>query len=262
VPFPLLAHQAPVLPLKLWRSGVFSAVALCAGSIVPDLEYVRRPVQAGIGHSFLGQFVFCLPLSVAITWLVARFVGPALASTLPRSARWRFEDLGRVASPFSSRQRFGMVAVSALVGSFSHVLLDAFTHQRTWACRLLPVLERSTRLLGEQVPITTELQFAFSVVGALVAVPLFDRVLARRPGQTVPAAIGAAGRGRGWLLFASAAVPAAITAALSRGLAKEPSLYFVLGRVYVWGYIAFRACCAGFVGLAVAAVAVERNAKA
>jgi hypothetical protein len=249
------------LPLKLWRSGHFSAVALCAGTIVPDLEYVHHPVQAGIGHSLLGQFVFCLPLAVAITWLVARFIGPALASTLPRSARWRFEDLGSIGSPFSSKRRFVIVATSALVGSFSHVLLDAFTHAGSWAWHLLPILQQSTSLLGIRVPFTTALQFVCSAAGALAAPPLLDRILARRPGEAVPATTVAVGRGRGSLLLASGAIPAVITAVLSSGLAKEPALYFVLGRVYVWGYIAFRACCVGFVGLAVAAIVVERQPK-
>jgi hypothetical protein len=263
VPFPLLAHQAPVLPLKLWRPHLFSAVALCAGSIAPDLEYLRYPGHAGIAHSVLGQFVVCLPVSIAITWLVARFVGPALASALPRSSRWRIEGLRCMQSPLSSLQRFGLIAASSLIGSFSHVLLDSVTHPGTWACRLLPVLERPTSFLGGRVAIATELQLVLSALGALAALPLLDRVFGRRPGEpALDAAVAtSARRPRGALLVAAAVVPSAIAALLSLGFAKEPSLYFQLGHVYVWGYIGFRASCAGFVGLTLAAIVMEWEAK-
>jgi hypothetical protein len=259
VPFPLLAHQAPVLPLKLWRPRLFSAVALCAGSIAPDFEYLRRPVRPGIGHSLLGQVVYCLPLSILITWLVARFVGPALASCLPRSARWRFDDLATLLNPFSGTRAFGVVAASCLVGSFSHILLDSFTHTDTWASRLFPVLRRLVPFFGTRIALALALQFTLSVVGAVVALLLMGRLLIRREaaaGFESPAAKGHRRTG-GWLLMASTLVSMAVAVVSSRSFAKEPILYFQLGRLYVWGYVAFRASVAGFIGLTAAAIAVE-----
>jgi hypothetical protein len=259
VPFPLLAHQAPVLPLKLWRPQLFSAVALCAGSLAPDFEYLRRPGRPGIGHSLLGQVVYCLPLSILITWLVARFVGPALASRLRRSARWRFDELASLLNPLSSTRAFRVVVGSSLVGSFSHLFLDAFTHTDTWASRLFPVLRRPVPFFGTRIALALALQLTLSAVGTLVAVPLMVRLLARREaaeGSASPPA-WAGGRAGGWMLSAATLVAMAVALLLSRGVAKDPIAYFQLGRLYVWGYVAFRAFVGGFVGLTVAAIAMQ-----
>jgi membrane-bound metal-dependent hydrolase YbcI (DUF457 family) len=258
VPFPLLAHQAPVLPLKLVRPRWFSGVALCAGSLAPDLEYLRRPVP-GIGHSLLGQFVFCLPISIGLSWLVARFVGPALASSLPAaSPRWRFEALSRIPGPFSSAGRLAVVVTSSLVGSSSHVLLDAFTHSGSWACRLLPILERRVHLLGARMDVAMALQLSLSLLGGLAAVPLLALLFVRRPGEPAPDSSSPSPRGpaRTWLIAATAGSALAV-AVVSRGMAREATLYFQLGHVYVWGYILFRALCAGFAGFTLAAVVMS-----
>ena len=256
------------MPLKLWRPRFFSATALCAGSIAPDLEFVIRPTQAGIGHSVVGQFVFCLPLSVAISWLVARFVGPALAKHLPRVARWRLEDLGRIGNPLGSLRSLRVVVGSSLVGSFSHLGLDQFTHSGTWVTRCLPGLQGTVRLFGERVPWPLALQLGVTAIGAAAVVPVFDRVLARgvsEEGSPPSASTSLAdppGSRLATAMLVAAPVAAALAAfALSRSVIAESRLYFHLGRVYVWGYVAFRAFCAAFVALTLVTIVLEGTAN-
>jgi len=261
VPFPLLAHQAPVLPLKLWRPRAFSTVALCVGSLAPDLEFLLSPEKPGIGHSLVGQLVFCLPITVLLTWLIARYVGPALASRLPRARRWRFEDLGSLVGPFSSRRAFGVVATSSLVGSLSHLLLDSFTHRDSWVSIWLPVVSRGVHVFGRRMAVTRLLQLVLSLLGAALALYMIDRLLARSPTDASdPAASRSPSPKRargGWLLVASSVALAIAAVAASRPIVAHSTWYFELGPQYVWGYVLFRACCAGFLGLMLAAIALE-----
>jgi hypothetical protein len=253
VPFPLLAHQAPLLPLKLWRPRLFSAVALCFGSVAPDLEYLLEPKTPGFLHSAVGQVVACLPVSIVVTWLMAVCVGPALASKLPRSARWRVEDLGSATNPFSSFRAFALVVSSALLGGYCHIFLDAFTHPRSWACRKFPSLQRTVLLLGKPMQLTLALQLGLSVLGMLLALPMIDHLLRRKPGEVLPVYSEPPRPGMGMLVDVTVGFMAAAVAASSR-VAGNPVLYFEVGSIYVWGYIAFRAWCAGLVGITFAAL--------
>jgi hypothetical protein len=145
LPFPLLAHQAPVLPLKLWRPAWFSAVALCAGSMAPDVDFAIRPERAHLGHSLVGQFVFCLPITLAATFATARYIAPV----------FRREAL----HPLASARAFVIVVTSALIGSFSHLAFDAVTHGRRFGG------------LWSQI--------GFSIIGAAVGLVLMLRLLMR-----------------------------------------------------------------------------------
>lgn len=220
MPFPLLAHQAPILPLKLWRPRAFSAVALCAGSMAPDVDVALRLDHAHIGHTLLGQLVFCLPLTLAATVATVRYVIPAVAPRLEGAI-----------DPLSSPRAFAIVVASALIGSFSHIGLDALTHEGP---------------LGG-----LRAQLGFSVVGALAAVPMLAAIArASRTAESVVARPVARGR---WLLIVLPLACAIAAAVLSRDVVKHATYYFQLGHLYVWGYVAFRVFCAGFVGLTVAA---------
>jgi Domain of unknown function (DUF4184) len=226
VPFPLLAHQAPVLALKLWRPRWFSTVALVAGSIAPDVDLAIWPEDGRLGHTITGQFVLCLPLSLAVTWLTARYIGPALAARIPR-----LRSLGTLAQPFASFAALGIAVSSALVGSFSHVLFDALTHSHRY---------------GGLVP-----QLVASVLGAAVTLFIAARFFRREKREVAPATDP---RPRAsFLLVMLPLACASVTLLLSRTIVRQSRWYFAWGPVYVWGYVAFRASCAAFVGLAIAA---------
>src|SRR6185295_14226025 len=117
MPFTFLAHQAPVLPLKLLRPAHVSGTALVIGSMAPDFEYfIRGQPFSTISHTLVGQVVFCLPLTFLVGWLVRDLLGPLLG---------RF----RPTTPILSVRYLAC----ALAGSLSHVAWDGFTHGDGWA---------------------------------------------------------------------------------------------------------------------------------
>ena len=126
MPLPLLAHQAPVLPLKLWRPTAFNGTALVVGSVAPDFEYFldRGGRAASFGHIATAQLLFCLPVTLFVVLLVGHLgLGEVVAARFAR-LRW----LSGAATDVKSAGGLLRAAASALTGSFSHLLLDAVTH--------------------------------------------------------------------------------------------------------------------------------------
>lgn len=159
VPLTFPSHPAAVLPLKLWRPRWFDGVALAVGSMAPDLAYALDgsglPVWP-ISHQLPGLVVWCLPVTLALTWLIRR-AAPVLAGQLPTAGRLALRDYGSLGA---ARHRWPVTACSALLGSASHLALDSIEHD-------LPVTESLMHILG-------------AVTLMLVAVRMGRRRLLRR----------------------------------------------------------------------------------
>jgi hypothetical protein len=81
MPATLLSHQAIVLPLKMRWPHRFSGLALCIGSMAPDLEFIGRMDDDWlISHTITAQFWFTVPLTMILVCLVsARAMDPSAA---------------------------------------------------------------------------------------------------------------------------------------------------------------------------------------
>lgn len=231
VPFPLLAHQAPVLPLKLWRPDWFSGTALAMGSIAPDLEYLAsaKPHAAGYCHSLEGQFLFCLPVTLAVVAYVHRV---RLGETL--AARFGWPLLAKAASDVGGVGGAFRVALSALCGSFSHLALDVFTHR--WVPRYFGGLGSFRRgMFVLSAPGAAQL--LLTAVGAVLSLWML-RTLVRRGPPAPP--VRPDGR---ILLLVAALAGAAVGFWRARPAFRDPGMYFEAGHVYVWGYALFHVAC-------------------
>jgi hypothetical protein len=182
------SHAAAVLPMKLWRPAWFDGVALVIGSTAPDLGYPLVGIVAlPETHELPGLFWWCLPVTLALTWLVRRTVAD-VAVHLP--ARWlALPDYGALARV---RHRWYVTVSSALFGAASHIGWDGFTHNPAvggWAARRIPVLSHEA-LPGW--PWWYLLQYLSSLVGGVAAVWLFAhigryRLIRRWHGDPLPA---------------------------------------------------------------------------
>jgi hypothetical protein len=214
MPFTLLAHQAPVLPLKLLRPSWFSGTALVIGSIAPDLEYVvhNEPKlnTSTFAHSLLGQFVLCLPLTVVITVLAQRT--NAIGAI---GARFGV-DL------FERSSALPRIAGSALIGSFSHIGLDAIAR---WVVPHFAFFTwgRGSFVIGAG----SIVQLVLTVVLSLVTVVLARRMLARMTMRS---------DGRP-LLVCSASMAIAVGLVRSRTAIENPGAFFDAAPIYVWGFV-------------------------
>jgi hypothetical protein len=174
MPFTFLSHQAAVLPLKLARPRWFSGVALVLGSMAPDAQkFICGRGEDAFGHSIVGQFVWCLPLTLLGYWIVTRVVAGPLGRYLPDCGRFHLSDYAALERPPGSPFPWRVVTVSALVGSFSHVAWDLFTHEPAW-----PVW--SVTVAGEPMSGVMFLQYASSVVGAALTVAMLHHLGRKR----------------------------------------------------------------------------------
>ena len=252
MPLPLLAHQAPILPLKLWRPAAFNGTALVVGSIAPDLEYLlQRGARAGgFGHTLSSQFLFCLPVTMLVVLLIGHLrLGEVVAARFAR-LRW----LGAAATDVTKDGGLLRAVASALCGSFSHLALDALTHDSAPA--LLPVRVFHVGHLTASTP--TVVQLVASVLGAAVSLWALWRIFVAEYNRCPRASLGRAvarglrARGHG--------------ARRSPGAARlrHPDWYFDAGRLYVWGHTAFFVACglvAGVLAGAVPLALLDRRAS-
>jgi hypothetical protein len=135
MPFPL-AHPAAVLPLRRYCPRWLSFPALVIGSVTPDASYCLGEKAGGaFGHSLLGSVAFCLPVGIV---LVALFYGlrSPVVRMLPAPYQQAFLPLCR--RPLGS---LWVVVISLLIGAWTHILWDSFTHKEGWCVQHLPVLQ-------------------------------------------------------------------------------------------------------------------------
>ncbi|GAA2428821.1 DUF4184 family protein [Streptomyces mauvecolor] len=191
-----LSHAAAVLP-GIRRNGTgrggLVASALVAGSFAPDATYyVATVVPAAmpfgrVTHSALGVVTVDVASACALValWVLLR---EPLIALLPR-ASWRSRVYavvrGEVWRRPGSWALAGRFALSAAIGSATHVVWDAFTHFDRWGMRVLPVL--GEKLAG--FPLYWYAQYGGSAL-ALTGIGWFTVTALRRasPGSLRPTA--------------------------------------------------------------------------
>ncbi len=170
-----LSHAAAVLPLVRGDGsgrGPLLASVMVAGSFAPDLTYFAASVLPGAMEfgAFTHAWAGVLSVDVALTallvgvWLLLR---EPVVALLPRAWQGRVLGLGR-GPAWRERPRGSLLFwcyVSAVLGSATHTVWDAFTHLDRWGMRVFPVL-------GEEIagsPLYWYLQYGGSAL-ALIAV--------------------------------------------------------------------------------------------
>ncbi|GIE99204.1 DUF4184 family protein [Paractinoplanes rishiriensis] len=126
MPLTLPTHPTAVVPLKLWRPRWFDGVALVVGAVAPDVGYVTYGITGETvrTHNLLALLWWSLPVTFVAARLV-RWAAPAVAANLPDAGVLRLRDYGVLGSV---RHPWYVTAISALLGAFSHLAWDWFTH--------------------------------------------------------------------------------------------------------------------------------------
>ncbi|HEX3855844.1 MAG TPA: DUF4184 family protein [Verrucomicrobiae bacterium] len=131
-----LAHPAAVLPFRRFCPRFFSFPALVVGSLCPDVGYCFGTLSVeDFSHSLKGSLEFCLPVGVV---MLGFFYGLRVPVVEMLPERHRKNLLPFCQKPIGSPLT---VLVSLLVGIWSHLLFDSFTHKHGWLVENLPALQ-------------------------------------------------------------------------------------------------------------------------
>lgn len=163
-----LAHPAAVLPLRKVWPGAF--LALAVGSVAPDLPFfLPGEIKHALGdtHSVAGFLMIAPALGLALLVGIV-MLAPALLQPLWGKHRALLSDL---IAPFRQRSlRPWIRGLAALwIGSLSHCLCDAATHQHRDIVILLPILAAPLPgYFGISAPLFLLLQYATSLLGLVL----------------------------------------------------------------------------------------------
>lgn len=165
-----LAHPAAVLPLR--RAPLMRSVPLIIGAMTPDVPYflpwrIAKHIPQGMTHTLLGTLTLDLPFGILILLFMWLLRVP-LAAPLGRSPRAKcLCALER----FGSRPRNWVLApLSLLVGSWTHLLWDSFTHPDGWMVSRISALSAPVSLFSYTGELCHVLQYVSSVFGLAVLV--------------------------------------------------------------------------------------------
>lgn len=150
---------------------------LVAGSVAPDFEYfLRLQIKSEYSHTIDGMFWFDLPLALVLAFLFHSFVRNPLIGNLPSWFRKRLTVFSSFSWAAHFRKHIPAVLISLLLGIFSHLFWDAFTHQQGYFVLKIPFLQKAIQLFGYDVAIYHLFQHSCTVLGAIVILFAISRL--------------------------------------------------------------------------------------
>ncbi len=168
-----LAHPAAILPLRGARQ---RTPPLLKGAITPHLRYFL-PFNFGRfmpeTHDFESSYTTSLMIGYLMLALIFLLQRPLSALLSPR-AHWLF--LHGLA-PFRHGARDWLLAAFAIVvGVWSHLVWDSFTHTDSWVVHRVAALSAPVLIAGHTVPVCTLLQYISSALGLLALAVWYARL--------------------------------------------------------------------------------------
>ncbi len=161
------AHPAIVLPLSRFKK-IVCLSSLIIGSMAPDFEYfIRMKIKSDYGHDFLGLFWFNLPLVIIACFIFHLIVRNVLIDNLPEVLRKRFVVYKAMNWREYFNKHFVVVISSALLGIFSHILWDSFTHKSGFFVQQFKFLSLNIKLLEFSISMLKIFQHSSTLVGFL-----------------------------------------------------------------------------------------------
>ena len=146
-------------------AGWWSALARYGYASDADFEHFQQN-----SHTLLGTFSSSLPVGILVLLLVY-WIGEEIVFLLPSPHREALH--GKLKVP-AARLPAALLALSGLLlGAWSHVAWDSFTHETGWVVEHAPYLERP--LLGNTLRGYTVLQHLSTLLGLCVLLYAYDK---------------------------------------------------------------------------------------
>jgi hypothetical protein len=202
-----VSHAAAVLPLQRFGRLSLPLTALMIGSMAPDFGYFfSHDANRQFTHSFASLAYFALPAGLGIWLFYVAILEKATITLL--SDRWhtRFAHTDRITPALVAR-----AAVAIVLGAFTHILWDAFTHRATFATDAFPFLLQPTPV-ASWMPVYHLLHGLSSIFGLAMLVN-WARHLHKQPARSQIRPYGISARARSnclWFLLATTVIVAVL----------------------------------------------------
>lgn len=170
-------HVLAIVPCAAYcRWLPFSALAI--GCMIPDLPQFFPAVTYAQTHSLFGPIVVCMPLGLMAYMLFQYVLKVPLIALLPLWMQARMTAYSRPPQTPTFAFLVGVV-IALILGAYSHIVWDAFTHQGRWGTRLIPWLNQEFLIAGRSVPAYKLFQYGSTFVGLPLLLLLWERKLRR-----------------------------------------------------------------------------------
>lgn len=155
-------HPAAILPIFKWAKRRDLLLPLAIGSMMPDFGYYFTPFDflKENAHTLIKSFTFCLPVGLLVLAVIL-FLKSGLISLLPNTkTRTFFYDH----FPQNLNLKFiGLALAAIILGAWTHILWDAFTHRNGFLVNMIPFLNFE---IFPQVQVFRILQHLSTIAGA------------------------------------------------------------------------------------------------
>lgn len=165
------AHPAVVLPFGIKQTKYIDFTTLVIGTMAPDFEYFIyfKPMQI-VGHTFMGQIYFNLPIIFIIAFIFHYILKEPLIVNLPKPYCDRYYYLVKNGWKINSLFKLIVVYYSALLGAFTHLVWDSFTHETGFFVVRIRFLSKYITIVDFKIPIYKILQHGSTMVGFLAII--------------------------------------------------------------------------------------------
>jgi hypothetical protein len=167
-----LAHPAAVLPLRHLRG--LRMAPLVIGAMAPDTPYYL-PASHRLGfytHHLPTSYLIDVPLGMVLL-ACALLLREPLSALLPARARWLCLS---ALEPFRHSAREWLLApLAVLIGVWTHLLWDSFTHGDGWIVRQVPALQHVVTVGAYSGQVCHVLQYLSSAVGLAIVLWWYAR---------------------------------------------------------------------------------------
>ncbi|MCK5727956.1 MAG: DUF4184 family protein [Methylococcales bacterium] len=165
-----LSHTVIAIPLYKGYGQFFVLSALIIGTILPDIfSFLPLGISRSFAHSFLGLFCIDMPFGLLVYYLFHRLLSPVIYSLLPLFVQCRINP--NLAHGILVNTSFFKIIASLLIGSFTHIIWDAFTHESGIFVLYFTTLESTLFIVdGHEFKLYRLLQHLSSIVGLFIVV--------------------------------------------------------------------------------------------
>lgn len=171
------SHPAIILPLKYLPKSWFSFTALVIGSLTPDFEYfLRMKVKSDYSHTFNGIFWFDLPLAFLLTFAFHNVVRNLLFQNLPAIIKNRVLIFTDFDWNNYFKKNWLTVLISLLIGIFSHILWDGFTHEHGYFVNQIDISKNTLLIFKTEIPFWKIAQHSSTFIGSIIILIAFFKL--------------------------------------------------------------------------------------